>query len=91
MNSRDLFLLAVRILGLVFLYHGLTALPTTLLSAFVTLFGRSFLGFLGMSFMALWPLLLAFRLIQGAPFVMRLAYPANLLRAEANDLPSNLP
>lgn len=91
MNSRDLFLLAVRILGLVFLYHGLTALPTTLLSAFVTLFGRSFLGFLGMSFMALWPLLLAWWLIGGAPLLMRLAYPTTLLRTEANDLSSDLP
>jgi hypothetical protein len=91
MPPHNLFLLAVRLLGLVLLYHGLAALPTTRLSAFVTLFGRSFLGFLGMSFMALWPLLLAFWLIQGAPFVMRLAYPANLLRAEANYLPSNLP
>jgi len=75
MNARDLFLLAVRIVGLVFLYHGLAALPTTLFGAFASLFGRSFLGFLGMSFMALWPLLLAFWLIRGAPFLMRLAYP----------------
>ncbi len=68
MTPRDLFLLGVRLLGLVFLYHGLTALPTTLLSAFASLFGRSFLGFLGMSFMALW-------LIRGTPLMMRLAYP----------------
>ena len=91
MKPRDLFLLAVRILGLVFLYHGLTALPTAVIGAFTSLFGRSFLGFLGMSVMGLWPLLLAFWLIRGAPFLMRLAYPANLARAEADDLPKHQP
>ncbi len=75
MKPRDLFLLAVRLLGLVFLYHGLTALPTTIFGAFASLVGRSFLGFLGMSFMAFWPLLFAWWLIRGAPLVMRLAYP----------------
>jgi hypothetical protein len=39
MNPRDLFLLAVRILGLVFLYHGLTALPTTVFGAWASPLG----------------------------------------------------
>lgn len=75
MTHRDLFLLAVRSFGLVFLYHGLTALPTTLFGAFASLSGRSPLSFFGMGFMALWPLALAFWLIQGTPFATRLAYP----------------
>jgi hypothetical protein len=82
MTPRDLFLLAIRILGLVFLYHGLMALPTTLFGAFASLFGRSPLGFFGMGFMALWPLALAFWLIRGAPFVLRLAYPTPAMSGE---------
>lgn len=78
MNSRDLFLLAIRILGLVFLYHGLMALPTSLFGAFASLFSRAPLGFFGMGFMALWPLFLAQWLLRGAPVLIRLAYPTQL-------------
>ncbi len=75
MTARDLFLLAIRILGLVFFYHGLMALPTTLFGAFASLFGGAPLGFFGMGFMALWPLLLAQWFLRGAPLLMRWAYP----------------
>ncbi len=70
MNSKDIFSLAVRILGLAFLYRGLSALPIVL----PTLFG----GFGNAIMCALtvgWPLLLAWWLLRGARLIMRIAYP----------------
>src|SRR5687767_8139713 len=82
MKTKDIFSLAVRLLGLVFLYHGLQAFP-----AAAALFIRAFpheLGphvsepmNMGRFFAALlmvgWPLFLAQWLVRGAPLVMRLA------------------
>jgi hypothetical protein len=71
MKPKDLFSLAVRILGLVFLYHGLSALPTLLPTAFSRTVGGLFIAVL----MVGWPLLLAYWLLRGAPLLMRIAYP----------------
>jgi len=71
MTPKSLFSLAVRVLGLVFLYRALTALPE-LLSIFST---DSFRSSLGTIIMIAWPLVVAFWLIRGAPLLIRIAYP----------------
>jgi hypothetical protein len=71
MTPKSLFTLAVRILGLCFLYHGLAALPS-LLSLFPA---GSFWNFVTNIVSLAWPFAVAFWLIQGAPAVVHLAYP----------------
>ena len=78
MKTRDLFLFAVRILGLVFLYHGLSALPTSIFSAFGALFARAPWAFFSIGFTATWQLALAWWLIGGAPLLMKRAYPSDV-------------
>jgi hypothetical protein len=89
MKTKDIFNLAVRLLGLVFLYHGLQAFP-----AAAALFMRAFpheLGphvsepmnmgrFFAAFFMIGWPLFLAQWLVRGAPLLMRIAYPDAVTR-----------
>ena len=72
MKSKDLFKLAVRLLGLVFLYHGLLGLPTLL----QLIFFSAGSGNIIMSILMLaWPLLVAYWLLRGAPLLIRIAYP----------------
>ena len=79
MKPKDIFGLAVRGVGLLFLYRGLSMLPTLIPTAF---------GGPATFFMAIlmfgWPLLLAYWLLRGAPLIMRIAYPdsAQNLRRE---------
>ncbi len=70
MKPKDIFGLAVRLLGLVFLYHGLLALPTTLLQAVGGSFWNTIVGILIVG----WPLVVAYRLIRGASPLTRIAY-----------------
>ena len=78
MKSKEIFTLAVRLLGLVFLYHGLQTLPVAL-AQIIGLFGlgmeRNFGAFLSLVFMTGWPFLVCRWLLHGAPLVMRSAYP----------------
>ena len=74
LTPQALFQLAIRVMGLVFLYHGLANLPGSLLGMFFALKSKSFAGFLGAGFTAFWPLFLAWWLIRGAPWLMRLAH-----------------
>jgi hypothetical protein len=79
MKPKDLFNLAIRVLGLVFLYHGLSALPALIpliLSAVV-------LPFAVAALMAAWQFLLAYWLLRGAPLLMRIAYPETPGRSES--------
>lgn len=81
MKAKDLFGLAVRILGLVFLYHVLSALPGVIVAV---LGGDPIRPVL---FMFAWPLLVAYWFLRGAPLLMRLAYPdANLKASEGGPL-----
>lgn len=84
MHSKDLFNLAIRLLGLVFLYHGLRDLPLALAQiagSFPHEIGRgvrtigSFRQFVGGIFMVAWPLLVSYWLLRGAPLIQRLAFP----------------
>jgi hypothetical protein len=84
MLSKDMFKLAVQLLGLLFLYHALYAVQPALVQIIDSLphqVGRdvrvlgSFWKFSGGLFMVGWPLLVAYWLLRGAPLIMRLAYP----------------
>lgn len=84
MKPKDILQLAVRLLGLVFLYHGLQALPMAvgqIIGSFPHDLGRdmrsvfSFSGFFMGVIMAGWPLLVSYWLLRGAPLIMRIAYP----------------
>ena len=66
MNSKEIFKLAVRLLGLVFLYHGLTDLPGII----AVVWPLNLLGII----MIIWPFLVAFWLLRGAPWLVDLAY-----------------
>jgi len=84
MKTKDIFSLAVRLLGLVFLYHALRVFPTAAaecLQAFPHELGPNAhepmnVGrLLSALFMVGWPLFLAQWLVRGAPLIMRIAYP----------------
>jgi hypothetical protein len=72
MTPRNLFKLAVRLLGLVFLYHGLLLLPTL----FTGIFGGSTNAF-AMILMVVWPLVVAFGLLVFAPTITDFFYPTS--------------
>ncbi len=71
MKPKDIFKLAIRLVGLVFLYHGLSALPTIIPFIFTDLF-RNYMFALVMS---VWQLAMAWWLLGGAPLLLRRAYP----------------
>jgi|JI6StandDraft_1071083.scaffolds.fasta_scaffold768275_1 hypothetical protein len=82
MKPQGILQLAIRLLGLVFLYQGLQTLPVAVgafCAAVPSLFStplsdnvvRIFAGFL----MIGWPLAVAYWLLRGAPLIMRIAYP----------------
>jgi hypothetical protein len=79
MKSKDIFGLAIRLLGLAFLYLGLTSLPTTLGQSFHALMRlpASFNdgSIISWPFMGIWPFVVAYWLLCGAPPLMRIAYP----------------
>ncbi|HEY4415344.1 MAG TPA: hypothetical protein VGO57_06595 [Verrucomicrobiae bacterium] len=62
MKSRDLFKLAVRILGLVFLYHGLSSIPVLFQGLFTGISNA-----VSIILMVGWLLVVAFVLLRFAP------------------------
>lgn len=70
MNTKDWFSLAVRILGLVFLYNALISLPLSLGMAIAG-------GQAGLITIVqpIWQIALAIWLMRGASFLMNLAFP----------------
>ena len=75
MKSKVIFELAVRFLGLVFLYHGLSALPSVIAVIAPASRAGSLSGVILTILMAAWPLVVAYWLLRGAPPLMRIAYP----------------
>ena len=78
MNSKEIFSAAVRIIGLAFAYHGLSEIPPAIIR-FCPAFPIPFryLGFrtlIPSAFDIAIPLLIAYWMIRGAPWLMRLAY-----------------
>ena len=91
MKSKDTIQLAVRLLGLVFLYHALRDLPSALALIFASFPHKlgggvstrgSFAGFVSGAFVALWPFLVSWWLLRGAPLIMRVSYPEPALRTK---------
>ena len=75
MNQKNIFALAVRILGLVSFYRGLEALPIAGAQFCNSVPGGELAGIVGPIVKAAWPLLVAYWLIRGAPLLIRIAYP----------------
>jgi hypothetical protein len=75
MKPPEIFKIALRILGLVFLYHGLLQLPMTVVQLIGAISGKAIPQALFTSIMLAWPLLVAWWLLRGAPLLVRLAYP----------------
>ena len=74
MKAKDIFGLAIRFIGLVFLYQSLGAVPSAIQSVcpvFPHFFWRNLIPSL---ILVGWPLLVAYWLLRGAPPLMRLAY-----------------
>ncbi len=70
MTPRNLFKLAVRLLGLVFLYQGLISFPTL----FTGIFGSGANVFVMILVLA-WPLIVAFCLLRFASEITEFFYP----------------
>src|SRR5580698_4727156 len=70
MTPRNLFKLAVRLLGLVFLWHCLQLFP----ALFAGIFGSATNAF-SMLLMFVWPLVVAFCLLRFAPQITEFFYP----------------
>lgn len=76
MKSKDIFNVAIRIIGLAFLYQGLVMVPTAV-GLFCPVFPHfNFRTLLPSTFMVGWPLVVAWWMVRGAPLLMRLAYPS---------------
>jgi hypothetical protein len=85
MKPKDIFNLALRLIGLLFLYQGIASVPSAVHN-FCPVFPHfSFRSLIPSLFLVGWPLLVAWWLIRGAPWLMRLAYP------EDRDQQQNLP
>jgi len=76
MKARDIFGLAVRIAGLIFLYQGLASVPNAIASVCpsVAVPRFYFRNLFPSLVMVGWPLLIGYWLVRGAPWLMRLAY-----------------
>ena len=73
MKPKDIFSIALRLLGLVFLYFGLMTVPPM-----ASLFFRAIRepgDFMSSLFTVVWLLLVARWLLRGAPLLVHLAYP----------------
>jgi hypothetical protein len=87
MTSKDVFSVAVRIIGLGFLYQGLAFVPRAI-TTFCPVFPipwryLDFRSIIPSLLQIAWPLAVAWWMLRGAPWLMRLAYPQNQNRTPA--------
>lgn len=75
MKPKDIFNLALRIIGLLFLYQGLAAVPGAVMSFCPAFPHFQFRTLLPSAILVGWPLAVAWWLVRGAPWLMRIAYP----------------
>ena len=75
MKEKEIFALAVRILGLVFLYHGLSGIPESITQCALYVFGSKTTVVEFESVNAWCRLTIGFWLVRGAPSLMSIAYP----------------
>ncbi|HWX20499.1 MAG TPA: hypothetical protein VN578_11425 [Candidatus Binatia bacterium] len=74
MKPKEIFSLIVRLIGLLFLYDALKAVPNAIASICLVFPHFFFRNLWPNLFLIGWPLLVAYWLIRGAPWLMRLAY-----------------
>jgi len=79
MTTKDIFSVVIRIVGLGFLYQGLAFVPVAI-TRFCPIFPipfryLDFRSLLPSLFQIGWPLTVAWWMLRGAPWLMRLAYP----------------
>ena len=67
--------LAVQVLGLVFLYHGLMNLPMAVVSVCEGIGQLRVVGTLTTVAMAAWPFALAYSLLRHASHIVQISYP----------------
>ncbi len=75
MKSRDILELVVRLVGVVFLYQALAAMPAAIAN-FCPIFPHlNFRSLFPSAILVGWPLAVGWYLFKGAPWLMRQAYP----------------
>jgi len=74
MKAKEIFGIAVRLIGLIFLYQGLSAVPSAAASICPVFPHFYFRNLLPSLWLVGWPLLMAYWLVRGAPWLMRLAF-----------------
>ncbi len=84
---RMTFNLVMRLIGLAFLYQGLSAIPMAVAN-FCPVFPHfNFRTLVPSLVLISWPLLMAWWLVRGAPWLMRLAFPEEKRQASTADQP----
>jgi len=76
MNATEIFRLAVRLMGLVFLYRGLEIFPTAVIHFIKSFFAAEMADALNSLIVCAWPLAVAYWLLAGAPGLFKLIFPA---------------
>lgn len=88
MKAKDIFGVAVRFIGLLFLYQSLSAVPTAITSICPVFPHFYWKNLLPSAIMVGWPMLIAYWLVRGAPLLMRLAYREQTGGADGADAAS---
>lgn len=91
MKPRDIFGLSVRLIGLIFLYQGLQAVPASVANVCLLFPHFIFRNLLPSLWLVGWPLLIAYWLLRGAPRLLRLAYGEEPQSAESSPEPARVP
>jgi len=72
MNPQNVIPIGIRILGLVFLYHALMAVPRFVLALVKSFSDLKLEALLSSTLLFVWPLLLAYWMLRGAPQLQRI-------------------
>lgn len=75
MKTKDIFGLAVRIMGLFFLYRGINLGPA-LLDGFAQSFGSGDVAGIWSTLKTAWPIFVGLYLVRGAPVLLNWAFPS---------------
>lgn len=91
MRAKEIFGLTVRLIGLWFLYQGLSGVPTVI-SAIFPVFPHFYVRNIIPSLLLVgWPIALGYWFLRGAPPVIRLAYPQEPEAKESPAFPRTNP
>jgi hypothetical protein len=91
MKPKDIFALVVRLIGLIFLYQGLQAVPAAVANVCLLFPHFIFRNLLPSLWLVGWPLLVAYWLVRGAPRLLRLAYGDDSQSAQTSPEPARVP